>query len=55
VEALFMAGLLPAEIKQFAEWLGDGFDLPTIETWRAVDAAIREEPLNADEVAAPAI
>jgi hypothetical protein len=52
VEAMFMAGVLPAEINRFAGWLGDGFDLPTTETWREVDAAIRDEPLSADEVAA---
>jgi hypothetical protein len=52
VESLFMAGLLPAEIGPYAEWLGDDFQLPTTEVWRAVDSAVRGVPLVADEVVA---
>src|SRR5262245_9465259 len=50
VESLLLAGILPAEISRFVEWLGEGFALPTTESWRALDAAIREQPLTSAEV-----
>ncbi len=31
---LFMAGLLPGEARQYAEWCGYGFDLPTSDQWK---------------------
>lgn len=31
---LFMTGILPIEIRQYAEWCGYGFDLPTSEQWK---------------------
>ena len=43
-EQLFVTGVLPAEALAFARWLGDGFDLPTLEEWRAIYAALRREP-----------
>lgn len=50
-ESLFLAGILPAETEKFARWLGDGFALPDVTTWRAIDDALREEPLHPDDVA----
>jgi len=35
-ERLFLTGLLPAEVLVVAQWLGDGFDVPTVELWRAL-------------------
>ncbi|MDX1522124.1 MAG: SUMF1/EgtB/PvdO family nonheme iron enzyme [Anaerolineae bacterium] len=43
-ERLFVTGVLPREALAFAHWLGDGFDLPTREEWRAVYAALRRVP-----------
>jgi hypothetical protein len=48
-EPLFLAGILPTEATQFADWLGEGFDLPSANVWRDVDRAIREKPLGPDE------
>lgn len=35
-EQLFITGILPSEALDFAQWLGEGFDLPTLEEWRAI-------------------
>ncbi len=35
-ERLLVAGVLPEEAQAFARWLGEGFDLPTVEEWRAI-------------------
>jgi hypothetical protein len=43
-EKLFVTGILPPEAMKFAEWLGKGFDLPTVKEWRAVLAALRRVP-----------
>ncbi len=40
-EQLFVTGILPAEAQAFAEWLGEGFDLPTVKEWRAIYGALR--------------
>ena len=40
-EQLFVTGILPAEAQAFAEWLGEGFDLPTVKEWRAIYSALR--------------
>lgn len=40
-EQLFVTGILPAEAQTFARWLGQGFDLPTVQEWRAIYAALR--------------
>ncbi len=40
-ERLFVTGILPAEAQAFAEWLGEGFDLPTVKEWRAIYGALR--------------
>src|SRR5205807_608912 len=36
-EAQFLGGILPAEAERFARWLGSGYDLPRVETWRQAD------------------
>jgi hypothetical protein len=51
LESLFLAGILPAEIGKFAQWLGDGFDLADMKTWRAIDEALCDEPLHPNDVA----
>ncbi len=33
-ERIFTTGVLPEEALDFARWLGEGFDLPTIDEWR---------------------
>jgi hypothetical protein len=43
-EKLFVSGVLPKEALDFAGWLGEGFDLPTLKEWRAVLAALRRVP-----------
>lgn len=43
-EKLFVTGVLPNEALKFAEWLGEGFDLPTVKEWRAALAALRRVP-----------
>jgi hypothetical protein len=43
-EKLFVTGILPKEALKFAEWLGEGFDLPTVKEWRAALAALRRVP-----------
>jgi hypothetical protein len=44
-ERLFVTGILPEEAQAFARWLGQGFELPTVEEWRAVYATLRRTPL----------
>jgi hypothetical protein len=51
LESLFLAGILPTEIDKFARWLGDGFELPDVKTWREIDEALRDEPLHPNDVA----
>lgn len=41
-EGAFIAGVLPQEALAFAKWLGDGFDLPTVEEWRHLHLRLRE-------------
>jgi len=43
-ERLFVSGILPEEAIAFARWLGHGFDLPTVQEWRAILAALRRVP-----------
>jgi hypothetical protein len=47
-ERLFLTGILPEEALAFLRWLGDGFDLPTIAEWRAIDLGLGRQPLDAD-------
>lgn len=32
-EGIFVTGILPSEIKLISQWMGLGFDIPTIEEW----------------------
>ena len=43
-EKLFVTGILPKEALDFAAWLGEGFDLPTLREWRAILAALHRVP-----------
>ena len=43
-ERLFITGILPEEALEFARWLGEGYDLPTVTEWRKLLAALRREP-----------
>ncbi len=38
-----MTGVQPEEALAFAEWLGGGYDLPTVEEWRALYEAFAPE------------
>jgi formylglycine-generating enzyme required for sulfatase activity len=42
-ERLFISGVQHWEAQAFAEWQGDGFDLPTAEEWRGIYRALRRE------------
>jgi hypothetical protein len=44
-EDLFMTGVLPDEALAFAHWLGEGFDLPSLDEWRAIYRALERQPL----------
>jgi len=35
-EQIFLTGILPEEALQFAQWLGEGYDFPTVEEWRGM-------------------
>lgn len=47
-ERLFLTGVLPEEALAFLRWLGGGFDLPTVEEWRAMDRWLRAAPLDVE-------
>jgi len=47
-ERLFLTGVLPEEALAFLRWLGDGFDLPTVEEWRSMDRWLRAAPLDVE-------
>lgn len=47
-ERLFLTGILPDEATAFAHWMGEGFELPTIDQWRAIYAALAAEPVPVD-------
>ena len=42
-EQLFMTGILPEEAQAFASWMGAGFDLPTVDEWRAIYKTLAAE------------
>lgn len=44
-EKVFITGITPQEALRFANWLGDGFDLPTLEEWRRFYRIIRTRSL----------
>ncbi|MFC1596927.1 hypothetical protein ACFL5Q_03170 [Planctomycetota bacterium] len=39
-EGVFLTGILPQEALAFAEWMGSGFDLPTVREWRDIYVAL---------------
>jgi len=43
-ERLFLGGVLPEEALAYARWLGDGYDLPTVEEWRQIALALAGLP-----------
>ena len=45
-ESQFLGGVLPNEVDGFARWLGKGFELPRVESWRKIDDVLNEEPLT---------
>lgn len=51
-ESALLSGVQPAETQKFALWLGNGYNLPTVETWRVVDRALQSAPLDAVDAAA---
>ena len=44
-EHLFIRGILPQEALAFAQWLGQGFALPTVTEWRQIYRSLRVQPL----------
>lgn len=42
-EMLFMTGMFPAEAIQFAKWLGNDYDLPTVSEWRSFYRKMKDE------------
>lgn len=44
-ETLFAGGILADEALDFARWLGEGFDLPTVDEWRAIYRFLKKTPL----------
>ena len=44
-EGLFLSGVLPGEALAFARWLGEDYDLPPVQEWRAAYAALQGAPL----------
>src|SRR4051812_25305456 len=49
-ESLFLGGILPTEAERFARWLGTGYDLPKVESWRRVDEYLSMHLLDEAEV-----
>lgn len=46
-ERLFLTGILPGEIPDFSHWLGQGYDLPTVEEWAAIYDWLAQQPVTA--------
>jgi len=44
-EKLFISGVLLEEVEAFARWLGQDFQLPTTEAWRAIERNLLEETI----------
>ena len=46
-EGVFVTGILPAEAKLIAQWMGNNYDLPTAQEWKAIFNYIHafQEPL----------
>jgi hypothetical protein len=51
-EHQFLSGVFPAEAERFARWLGSGYDLPRVDTWRRVDELLGMQLLDEAEVEA---
>ncbi|MEM7347445.1 MAG: SUMF1/EgtB/PvdO family nonheme iron enzyme [Chloroflexota bacterium] len=51
-ERLFVTGILPDEAIAFAEWLGEGFDLPTVKEWRLIYNVLNRTPPPRRDLAA---
>ncbi len=51
-ERLFVTGVLPDEAQAFSRWLGEGFDLPSLQEWRAIYAVLRVTSLPRHDLAA---
>jgi hypothetical protein len=45
-ERLFITGVLPDEARAFAQWMGTGFSLPTLEEWRSIYRQLDQIPLS---------
>lgn len=45
-ERLFITGVLPDEALAFAQWMGPGFSLPTLEEWRSIYCRLDEMPIS---------
>lgn len=44
-EGLFITSITPQEALSFAYWLGEGFDLPSVDEWRNFSQMLRTESL----------
>jgi hypothetical protein len=51
-EGVFATCVLPEEAQRFATWMGEDFDLPTVEEWRSVYAALDAYPRSFAELPA---
>jgi len=45
-EGLFLTGILPEEALSFARWMGGGYDIPTVEEWRTIYAALGRKAIT---------
>lgn len=44
-EGLFVTGVTPQEALGFARWLGEGFELPTVDEWRRFYRMLSDESI----------
>lgn len=49
-ERLFVGGVLPEEALRFARWMGQGFDIPTVEEWRTAHRALAREAVTGSQL-----
>lgn len=47
-EGVFITGVLPEEVRLFAEWIGEGFRPPTVLEWRSVYTVMAKVELTMD-------
>lgn len=50
IEGLFITGVLPEEAEEFAQWLGEGFRLPTLAEWRGVYKNLENKHITHKEI-----